>query len=94
MTLPKSVIEQLQLPLTTRSNSYQIGSGAIETFNTYEGTIHWHDGFRDIIVLESEIVPVVGVGLLWENNLSIDFRHGGDVTITELFDLGRRKEGL
>ena len=35
-------------------------------------------------VLESEITPLVGVGLLWGNNLSVDFRHGGEVRITEL----------
>ncbi len=35
-------------------------------------------------MLESEIFSVIGVNLLWDNNLSIDFKHGGDVTITEL----------
>ena len=44
----------------------------------------WHDISKEITVLEAEIWPVVGVGLLWQNNLSIDFTNGGDVTITEL----------
>ena len=44
----------------------------------------WHNGLRRIIVLESEILPVLGVGLLWESNLSIDFVPDGDVTIEEL----------
>lgn len=84
LTLPKSAIEQLGLPLATRSNSYRIGSGAMATFNTYDGTILWHDSRRKVTVLESEITPIIGVGLLWDNNLSIDFKHRGDVTITEL----------
>ena len=84
LTLPQTSIEQLGLLLVTRASSYQTGSGAMTAFNAYEGTIQWHGGIRRITVLESEIFPVVGVGLLWENNLSIDFVHGGSVTIAEL----------
>ena len=83
LTLPKSAIEQLGLSPVDRSN-FRIGNNALATFNTYDATIRWHDGLRRITVLESEIDPVIGVGLLWENNLSIDFVHGGSVTVAEL----------
>ena len=86
LTLSMTAIEQLGLVPTGRSGQYRIGSGATVAFNTYRGTIRWRDEIRGIDVLESEITPLVGVGLLWNNNLSIDFRHGGDVTITELPD--------
>lgn len=84
LTLPKAVIERLGLAPTGRLGRYRIGSGSTAAFNTYEGTIRWHDELRHVDVLESEIFAVIGVGLLWDNNLSIDFKHGGDVTITEL----------
>lgn len=84
LTLPIAVIEQLELAPAGRSGRYRMGSGSTTAFNAYEGTILWHDEIRRIHVLESEITPLVGVGLLWDNNLSIDFKHGGDVTITEL----------
>ena len=87
LTLPISAIERLAFPLATRSNSYRIGSGALVTFNTYDGTILWHNSRRQVTVLESEITPTIGVGLLWDSNLSIDFRLGGEVTITELTNL-------
>ena len=84
LTLPKVAIEQLQFPLLDRVN-YVTGNG-MKLFNVYDGIIHWRGGIRYVSVLETEIFPVVGVGLLWDNNLSIDFKHGGAVTITELND--------
>ena len=63
LTLPKSAIEQLGLRPLDRSN-FRIGNGALVTFNSYAATIRWHNGIRQITVLESEIFPVVGVGLL------------------------------
>ena len=86
LTLPIDVIERLGLVAAGRSGSYRIGSGLTTAFNTYGGTIRWHDEVRRIDVLESEITPLVGVGLLWGNSLSVDFRHGGEVRITKLED--------
>ncbi len=83
LTLPKAAIEQLGLPRVGTANM-KIGTGANTRFNAYRTTIIWHDISKEITVLEAEIWPVVGVGLLWQNNLSIDFTNGGDVTITEL----------
>ena len=83
LTLPKAAIEQLDLPQVGTANM-KIGTGANTRFNAYRTTIIWHDLSKEITVLEAEIWPVVGVGLLWQNNLSIDFTDGGDVTITEL----------
>ena len=84
LTLPIAVIERLELAPAGRSGRYRMGSGSAIAFNTYEGTVRWRDEIKRIHVLESEITPLVGVGLLWDNNLSIDFKLGGDVAITEL----------
>ena len=89
LTLPKSAIERLGLRWLRRANDYTIGDASTRAFNVYAATIQWHDVIRYIAILESEIFPVVGVGLLWENNLSIDFVHGGSVTIAELPELDR-----
>ncbi len=85
LTLPGAVISRLGLQRLDRAN-YRIGDDRTVTFDTYVARIVWHDLIRRIIVLESEVSPVVGVGLLWGSNLSVDFRHGGDVTIRELED--------
>ena len=85
LTLPRSVIARLGLKRVDRSN-YRIGDNSTATFNTFAATIRWQDQLRRILVLESEVSPVLGVGLLWNNNLFIDFVLGGNVTITELPD--------
>ena len=84
LTLPIAAIERLGRTLTGRSGRYRMGSGATVAFNTYGCRIRWHDEIRHIDVPESEITPLVGVGLLWEHNPSIEFKHGDDVAITEL----------
>lgn len=83
LTLPKAAIERLELSPNDAVNM-QIGDGAYATFTTYQATILWRDVLREITVLESEIWPVIGIGLLWQCNLSIDFIPGGNVSITEL----------
>ena len=88
LTLPQIAIAQLGFPVATRSGHYTIGSGAMATFTAYEGKMQWRNDVRSIVVLESEILPVVGVGLLWGNNLSVDFVIGGAVAIRELPALG------
>ena len=85
LTLPISAINRLRLKSIDRSN-FRVGDDTVVTFNTYAATIRWHGVMRRIIVLESEVAPVLGIGLLWGNNLSIDFQPGGDVAITELPD--------
>ena len=86
LTLPKISIELLDLKPIDRAVSYRIGDGAMTLFNAYAATVRWHDRVRHISVLESEISPTVGVGLMWGSNLSIDFQPGGEVAITELPD--------
>ena len=87
LTLPKAAIAELGIKLLDRSN-YRIGNNELALFNAYAATIRWHDGLRQVTALESEIFPVVGVGLLWGNNLSVDFVIGGAVAIRELPALG------
>ena len=83
LTLPEAAIERLGLSPNDVANM-QIGDGAYTTFTTYQATILWRDTPREITVLGSEIWPVIGIGLLWQCNLSIDFVPGGSVLITRL----------
>ena len=83
LTLPKAAIEILGLSPNDAVN-VQIGDGAYTTFTTYQVTTLWRGVPREITVLESEIWPVIGIGLLWQCNLSIDFAPGGSVLITRL----------
>lgn len=86
LTLSRAMIDQLGLVPSGRFNRYRVGTGVTETFNSYQGAIHWRNELRMIEILEAEVTPLVGIGLLWGNNLSVDFQSGGDVAITELPD--------
>ena len=83
LTLPIAAIAQLELPFIGNTN-FRIGDGVLTRFELYEATIRWQGDHRTINVLASEVFPLIGVGLLWGNNLSVDFRHSGRVTITEI----------
>ena len=66
------------------SATMRLGHSERVIFPKYVATILWHGRPTQVRVLESEFHPLIGVGLLWGNNLSIDFAHDGDVAITEL----------
>ena len=85
LTLPISAIDRLGLE-SSGFSTYRVGGGSLTPFNSYDATIRWGNGVRYITVLASENFPLVGVGLLWGKNLSVDFSHGGNVSITELED--------
>lgn len=83
LTLSSFAIEQLGFPFVAVT-SFRTGEGSLVEFETYEGAVLWNGHQLVVNVLESEVFPLIGVGLLWGNNLSVDFRHGGSVTITEI----------
>ena len=85
LTLPISAIDRLGLE-SSGFSTYRVGGGSLTPFSSYDAVIRWGNGVKYITVLASENFPLVGVGLLWGKSLSVDFRHGGDVIITELED--------
>ena len=85
LTLPISAIERLGLE-SSGFTTYRLGDNSQTPFDSYHAAVRWAGDVRHITTLVSEHFPLIGVGLLWGNNLSVDFRHGGDVSITELED--------
>lgn len=85
LTLPAAAIERLGLG-SSGFATYRLGDGSLLPFDSYDANIRWADDVRHVTALVSENFPLIGVGLLWGNNLSVDFRDGGDVSITELGD--------
>lgn len=83
LTLPMSAIDRLGLE-SSGFSTYRVGGGSLTSFDSYHAAIRWGNSIRQVTVLASETFPLIGVGLLWYNNLSIDFRRGGDVSIAEL----------
>jgi predicted aspartyl protease len=76
LVLPRSQIDDLSLPLTgTVSATLADGSRAVLT--THECFVHWFDEVRRLEVVANDgTCPLLGVGLLLERRLAIDYPAG------------------
>jgi clan AA aspartic protease len=83
LALPPALIDVLDLEQTSREQ-YMTASGAMHFTGVYEAVVVF--GERRLVV--DEIVeaaePLVGVGLLWEFEVCLGYRGGGEVTLEEL----------
>lgn len=83
LCLPGQVIRRIGYPLyddfaSTLANSQEV------ILSGYEGQIMWHGRRRTVLVLESEDQALLGMNLLWRNQILIGAYANGPVTIEEL----------
>jgi len=83
LTLPVAVISDLHLP--RRNSGYATLADGIEVpIETYEATLLWDGSPLQIMVVASDSDPLVGMGLLYGYQLSIEVIAGGNVTARKL----------
>ena len=80
LTLPPSVVSDLQLPYESRGEA-RLADGNVAEFDIYGVTVHWDGQSRHIEADEASSVPLVGMMLLEGHNLNIDVENGGRVLI-------------
>jgi clan AA aspartic protease len=83
LTLPATVIEQLQLPYVAPIDANLADNSRIVT-NVHQGIILWHQTERTIPVLAMGRRPLIGTALLDRYHLSIDFCPSGTVLIDDI----------
>ena len=83
MLLPRAVIGRLGLP-PAGVMTFRLANEQEARFAYYDGEVVWHDGFRQVKVLESENSYLVSADLLAGSHIEIDMTPGGTVTIGEL----------
>ena len=90
MTLPPSVIRELNLPLAEDPDNIGVtlADGSSSPGRLYLARVLWHGSIREVEVVNIGTEPLVGMGLLYGSNINIDAVPGGRVTITELRDVG------
>ena len=88
LTLQRADIERLGLTPSGTAHMTTATGQTVE-FSAYSATIIWHNGPKQVRVLEAETTLMIGATLLWDSRLSIDFALGGDVIISELLAGGR-----
>jgi clan AA aspartic protease len=80
LTLPGEVFNSLR---ATKSGTRQmeLADGSLVEMGSYLMEVNWFGHARDVVAIESESEPLLGMSLLWGSRVRID---GGDVAIEQL----------
>ena len=83
LTLPPESIRRLALR-SVGQRTFELANGDLFDFQVYIGSVSWHGRPSDVLVLESDSAPLLGMTLLWGSKVTVDALHNGQVTIEEL----------
>ena len=77
-----------------RPTDLRAGQRELFDFQVYLGSVSWHGRPSDVLVLQSDSVPLLGMALLWGSRIAMDALDGGEVLIEELLTHNRRERAL
>ena len=80
LTLPSDLIIALGLPWRRRGRAL-LADGSENVFDIYEATTLWDSTPRRVSVDEVDMVPLVGMSLLYGSELTVQIVEGGNVLI-------------
>jgi clan AA aspartic protease len=80
LTLPPEVIATLGLPFRRNARAV-LGDGSTITFDIHEAIVLWGGRLQRIPVDVADTDPLLGMGLLYGHELSVQVIEGGDVSI-------------
>ena len=83
LTLPTESISQLGLP-SVGQRTFELANGELFDFQVYLGSVTWHGRPSDVLVLQSDSGPLLGMALLWGSRVTMDALNDGEVGIEEL----------
>ena len=76
-------ITRSRLPLVGNRRA-TLGDGSVVVLDVYLATVLWHDQEREVLVLQADSDPLVGMSLLYGNRVTLHIVDDGDVLIDEL----------
>jgi clan AA aspartic protease len=80
LTLPRALVHTLQLPLAG-NRRVTLGDGSTVVLDLYLATVLWDTQPREVLVLEAEGGPLMGMALLYGNRVILHVVDNGDVLI-------------
>lgn len=83
LTLPPDLIAKLRLQLSGKSRGVLVDGREI-TYRTYDGTVIWDGQPLQITIDAVDSDPLLGMGLLYGSELTIEVIEGGGVLIRDL----------
>jgi clan AA aspartic protease len=80
LTLPPSLVSFLALTYHGQAFA-RLADGSTILMRKFEASVTWHGRQRDVIVLEADGDPLIGMSLLYGNRVTLGVLDGGPVTI-------------
>jgi clan AA aspartic protease len=80
LTLPSHVVHTLRLPFVGYRRA-TLGDGSIVVLDLYLATVLWHEQEREVLVLQADGEPLVGMALLYGSRVVLHVVEDGDVLI-------------
>ncbi len=83
LTLPSDVVSRLKLQLAGNRRT-TLGDGNTVVLDVYLAKVVGHSHEREVLVLQTEGGPLIGMSLLYGNRVMLTIVNGGNVTIDPL----------
>ena len=80
LTIPSHVVRTLRLPFVGHRRA-TLGDGSIIVLDLYLATLLWHEQEREVLVLQADGEPLVGMTLLYGSRVVLHVVDDGDVLI-------------
>lgn len=64
LVLPPDIVRELALPPTGDANIVTVAGGASLEWANYRARLYWNGRIRDVVVLESDTMPLLGMAML------------------------------
>jgi clan AA aspartic protease len=82
LTLPAKVLAAVGAK-PAGARKAELADGHTIVLDTYLVQVRWHDQTREVLALEAEANPLVGMSMLWGNRVWFQARDGGEAKIEE-----------
>ncbi len=80
VTLPTDLVNALDaFPAGTRR--VELANGSLIEVDVYVVKLAWLGNQREVLALETDSTPLIGMSLLWGSRVAFDARNGGELTI-------------
>ena len=83
LTLPNDLINYLNLQLAG-SRHVTLGDGNVVVLDVYLAKVSWHEQEREVLALQADGGPLIGMSLLYGSRLVLEVINNGNVTIESL----------
>jgi clan AA aspartic protease len=80
LTLPRAMVQMFQLPLVG-NRRVTLGDGSTAVLDLYLAMVVWDMQPREVLVLEAEGGPLIGMAMLYGNRVMLYVVDNGDVFI-------------